>query len=122
MKLADNAPSGTFTTAGTEIAGLLLAMATSTPPAGAIPVKVTLPIVDAPPFNMVAIVTVDNTGAATVMVLVMVVPLAVAVVVTTVSVSTTSADTGNVAEVAPSATVTDAGIVKIPLSAVRRTS
>jgi hypothetical protein len=122
VKLAESAPSGTVTTAGTVIAGLLLTKATSTPPAGAMPVSVTLPTVEAPPLSMVAIDTEDNTGAATVMVLVTVVPFADAVVVTTVFVSTTSADTGKVAEVAPSATVTDAGIVKIPLSAVKRTS
>jgi hypothetical protein len=122
VKLAESAPSGTVTVAGTVIAGLLLTKSTVTPPAGAIPVNVTLPMVDAPPFSIVDIESVDNTGAATVMVLVMVVPLADAVVVTTVFVSTTSADTGKVADVAPSATVTDEGIVKMPLSAVRRTS
>jgi hypothetical protein len=121
-KFAVSAPSGTVTVAGTIRPGLLLTSATVTPPAGAIPVNVTLPTVDAPPFNIVDIERVESTGAAIVTVLVMVVPFAVAVVVTTVSVSTTSADTGKVAEVAPSATVTDAGIVKIPLSAVRRTS
>ena len=122
VKLAESAPSGTVTVAGTDRPALFLTSDTVTPPTGAIPVNVTLPTVDAPPFNIDATVTVYNTGAATVMVLVTVVPFAVAVVVTTVSVSTTSADTGNVAEEAPSATVTDAGIVKIPLSAVRRTS
>jgi hypothetical protein len=122
VKLALSAPSGTVTVAGTDTAGLLLTSDTVTPPTGATPVNVTLPTVDAPPFNIDATVTVYKTGAATVMVLVTVVPFAVAVVVTTVSVSTTSADTGKVAERAPSATVTDAGIVKIPLSAARRTS
>jgi len=122
VKFTESAPSGTVTVAGTDRPALLLTSDTITPPAGAIPVNVTLPTVDAPPFNVDATVTVDKTGAATVMVFVTVVPFAVAVVVTTVFVSTTSADTGKVADEAPSATVTDAGIVKIPLSAVRRTS
>jgi hypothetical protein len=122
VKLAVSAPSGTVTVAGTDKAALLLTSETVTPPAGAIPVNVTLPTFDAPPVNIVDIERVESTGAAIVTVFVMVVPFAVAVVVTTVSVSTTSAETGNVTELAPSATVTDAGIVKIPLSAVRRTS
>jgi hypothetical protein len=122
VKLTLSAPSGTVTVAGTDKAAFMLTSATVTPPAGAIPVSVTLPTFDAPPVNIVDIERDDNTGAAIVMVLVTVVPFAVAVVVTTVFVSTTSADTGKVTELAPSATVTDAGIVKIPLSAVRRTS
>ena len=75
MNVAELLPDGTVTLAGTPATvGLLLDNATATPPAGAGPLRVTVPVEELPAFTVEGeSVNVDGTGGlmATVVVLVM---------------------------------------------------
>jgi hypothetical protein len=53
VKVADTAPAGTVTLAGTRATLLLLERATAAPPAGAATLKVTVPLVLLPPRILV---------------------------------------------------------------------
>ena len=53
VKLALAALAGTVTLAGTCAAGLLLVSDTTTPPAGAGPLRVTVPVAEFPPTRLV---------------------------------------------------------------------
>jgi len=71
----DVEPPGTGTFAGTAAAALLLDRETMSPPAGATPVSVTVPVEDVPPLTDTGfMVTVLTTGALTVSTAVFVTP------------------------------------------------
>src|SRR5439155_1246031 len=117
VKVALVAPAGTVTLAGTVAAAvLLLASVTTIPPLGAAPLRVTVPCDVPPPVTLVGLsVSVDSVTAAeagfTVRATDLVVPLLEAVIVAAVDAVTDWVATGNVALVAPAATVTLAGTV-----------
>src|SRR5439155_8896724 len=99
--------------AGTVAAvALLLASVTTMPPAGAGPLRVTVPVEEVPPFTMVGLsvsvdsVTVTGGAAATVSVADCVTPPAVAEMAAVVDAVTVVVVTVKVALVAPAGTVT----------------
>jgi hypothetical protein len=64
-KVVDADPAGTVTLAGTVAAALALESVTTAPPAGAIPVSVTVPVEEAPPFTVAGLrVSEDAAGGA----------------------------------------------------------
>lgn len=108
-------PVGTVTLAGTVALGLVLASATTTPPLGAGPVKVTVPVDEPPP------VTLDGSsdsaakaGGTTVSVLVCVTPFRIAEMVTKVGDATAEVITLNDPLVAPAGTASEAGTLATP--------
>ena len=107
------APAATVTLAGTVAAAvLLLVSVTAAPPAGAAPFKVTVPVEEVPPVTLVGLsVMLEGVGALTVRFTDFVVPLSTAEMLDAVSAATGAVVTGNVALVAPAATVTLAGTV-----------
>src|SRR5687767_2855944 len=112
LKLALAAPAGTVTLAGTETAPLLLESATCAPPAGAGPLKVTVPETALPPVTLAGLVLRDErTAGVTEREAVCDAPPRVPVRVTEVGVATGLVVTLKVALVAPAATVTLAGTV-----------
>jgi hypothetical protein len=91
---------------------LLLVSFTTTPPVGAAPVRVTVPVLDVPAVTDVGLsVTDDSAGGLTVSTAVLLTPLYVAVIVTDVAVVTALLVAVTVAVVAPAATVIEAGTV-----------
>ena len=114
MKVAEVAPAATVTVAGTCAAVvLLLDKLTTAPPAGAGPVKRTVPVDEVPAVTDVGLTETPEPAAASVAALtvrfaVLVVPY-VAPIVTVVLPATGVVVTLNVALVAPAATVTLAG-------------
>ena len=74
IKLAELAPAGTRTLARTfAMEGLLLVRLTATPPIGAGPLRVTVPVEELPPLTDVGdIVNVERLGGFTVIVVVLV--------------------------------------------------
>lgn len=120
LKVAEAEPAGTVTlpeTVATEV--LLLARVTSVPPAGDGPVRVTVAVDDAPPITAVGFSTRDDgvTGTGvTVRVAVRTVLLKEADSVAEVLAVTTLVETGNVAEVAFTATATFWGTWAVRLS------
>ena len=118
--VADVAPAGTVTETGTLAETLELVSVTTTPPAGAAPLRVTVPVTPAPPTTDAGLTVTDvsETDAAagfTVSAAVWETTPLVAVIVTAVTAVTVVVVTLNVAVVAPAATVTDTGIVAAAL-------
>jgi hypothetical protein len=114
--VADVAPAGTVTETGTLAETLEVVSVTTTPPAGAAPLRVTVPVTPAPPTTDAGFTDTDlsETEAAagfTVSAAVFETPPLVAVMVTAVTAVTVEVVTLNVAVVAPAATVTLAGTV-----------
>jgi hypothetical protein len=68
VKFALNVPPATVTLAGTWPAGLLLLSGTATPPVGASPLSVTVPVDGFPPTTLVGFTVTDDrlTGTVTI--------------------------------------------------------
>jgi hypothetical protein len=122
------APAGTVTVEGTLAAALSLARATCAPPAGAGPLKVTVPVEDCtPPTTLVGFKVSEETvgsgggGGVTVRAAVWVTLAKDAEMVTVVDAATALVFTGKVAFVAPAGTVTLEGTLAAPLSLARAT-
>jgi hypothetical protein len=118
--VADVAPAGTVTEAGTFADTLELVSVTTTPPAGAAPLSVTVPVTPAPPttdagFTVTVLSDTVATAGFTVSAAVFETAPFVAVIVTAVTAVTVDVVTVNVAVVAPAATVTLAGTVAAAL-------
>lgn len=118
--VADVAPAGTVTLAGTAAETLELVSVTTTPPAGAAPLRITVPVTPAPPttdagFTVTDLSETDAAAGFTVSAAVFETPPLVAVIVTAVTAVTVDVVTVNVAVVAPAATVTEAGTVAATL-------
>ena len=113
VKLAELAPAGTRTLAGTfAMEGLLLVRLTETPPTGAGPLSVTVPVEELPPLTVVGDnVREERLGGFTVIVVVLVTVRYDAEMVATLREDTGEEPIWNVAEVAPEPTVTLAGTV-----------
>ena len=107
------APPATVTLTGTVAADvLLLVKVTTAPPAGAAPVRITVPVEDAPPYGLVGLSeTEEGTAGRTVNVAVFVAPFRTPEIVTDVLADTGVVVMEKVAVVAPAATVTLAGTV-----------
>jgi len=110
VKVADVLPADTVTLAGTLAAAvLLLVRLTETPPTGAAPVRVTVPVEGLPPVTLVGFKETEDrvTAGVTVNAAVRVVPAGyVPEMVTCVELATVLVVTENVALVAPAGTVT----------------
>ena len=114
VNVAVVAPAATVTLTGTVAAAvLLLDSATTAPPAGAAALNVTVPVDAVPPVRLVGFTLTDTrvTGTGFTVSVAVCVPLYVPVIVTGVAAATVNVVTGNVAVVAPAATVTLAGTV-----------
>jgi hypothetical protein len=112
VKAAVVAPAATVTDAGTWAAAVFeLVRVTTTPPAGAAPLSVTVPVEEAPPMTEVGLRLRPLRAAAgvTVKVAVRLTLLYAAVIVTAVVEDTLPVVAVKVVVVAPAATVTDAG-------------
>lgn len=111
-KVAEVEPTGTVTLPGTLTSVLLEDSPTTAPPLGAAPLKVTVPTAE-DPVAMALGETVRLTSVTGRMVRVAdkTTPPPLAVIVTGVNVATVEVDIVKVAEMAPDATVTDAGTV-----------
>ncbi len=113
VKVAVVAPARTVTEVGTVASEVLLEVRLTTlPPVGAATLRVTVPVEVVPPRTVVGLrlTEVARIGV-TVRVAVLATALAVAVIVEVALVAVTSVVIGNVAEVAPAATVTEAPTV-----------
>jgi hypothetical protein len=124
LKIAEVAPAGTVTVAGTVAAALELVKATTAPPGGAGPFRYTLLAVDGtPPTNAVGDrYSDDNATGLTISVPGLVTPPYAAEIVTLVAAATFVVFTVKVAVVAPAATVTVAGTVAAALELVKATT
>jgi len=115
VKRALVAPAGTVTVLGTLARLELLRNCTTTPPAGAGPLRVTVPVAVLPPQTEVGLIVSDwsvTLGAGlTVRVAVRETPPAEAVIVTLVALETARVETVKVALVVPAGTVTVLGTV-----------
>jgi hypothetical protein len=113
VKVFVEAPAGTVTEAGTVAAPVFEEdSVTTTPPAGAGPVSVTVPVELLPPTTLAgATLAAERAGGVTVRTAVFVTPAETPVIVTDVEAATARDVTVNVAVVAPAATVTAAGTV-----------
>ena len=60
LKLAESFPAGTVTVAGSVESDVLLASFTASPPEGASPLRVTVPMEDAPPTTLVGLRLTDS--------------------------------------------------------------
>ena len=111
MNVADVAPGGTLTEAGTgSAAGMLDASVTALPPVGAAWFKVAVQVVEAPDVTLVGLQTSEDTPRAGVMVTVaMVLPPSGAVTVTVSEAATEPAVAVKVAVVVVAGTVSEAG-------------
>jgi hypothetical protein len=117
-------PAGTVTDVATVPAAVLLEdSATTNPPEGALPERVTVPVEAVPPTTDVGLnETPVKTGAVIVRVAVGEVPFPVAVIVDVVFDATPTVVTVNVPVVAPAATLTDDGTVAAALLELRATA
>ena len=113
VKLTELAPAGTKTLAGTfAMEGLLLVRLTATPPTGAGPLRVTVPVEEFPPLTDVGdSVREERLGGLTVIVVVLVTVRYEAEMVAVPAVDIGDELIWNVAEVAPEPTVTLTGTV-----------
>jgi hypothetical protein len=101
-----------MTDAGTVAAALLLFKATGVPPGAAMPLSVTVPVDEFPPFTEVGLRLNDRSAAGEIVSLAVGAALfRVAVIVAVVCALTPVVVTANVAVVCPAGTVTDAGTV-----------
>src|SRR3990170_2305020 len=110
-KLAVVAPAATVTLAGSVAAALLLDSATSAPPAGAGPFKLTVPVEDSPPVTLAGLTETAASAGGLIVRAGFCVPLKLAVIKAEVTAPTALVFTENVAVVSPAATVTLAGSV-----------
>jgi hypothetical protein len=116
VKVAEVAPAATVTLEGGTALVLLEVSATASPPVGAAPVKVTVPVDEVPPITEVGeTASVFGTGGMIVRVVVTVVPREFAVTVAVVDVATGVVAMVNVPVVEPAATVTFVGVVALVL-------
>jgi hypothetical protein len=117
VKVAVLLPAATVTEGGTAAAGELLDSATGMPPAGAAESRVTVPVELAPPLTLVGLTfRVESVPAAVIVSeAFFVVPLNAPLMVAVAVAVTVRVVTGNVAEVWPAATVTEAGTVAFGL-------
>lgn len=114
VNVAEVAPDGTVTLAGTFAYPLLEARVTTAPPVPAAPFNVTVPVAVFPPTTEVgATVRLESAGADIVRDAVLLKPANVPVMVAVTVDVTDVVEIENVAEVAPAATVTDAGTVAL---------
>lgn len=112
VKVAVVAPARTVTLAGTVALALSEVRLTTIPPGPAAPVRVTVPVEEFPPTNVVGErAMLVSVAALTVSVAVCVAPLSVPVIVTVAVVDTAVVVTAKVALVAPAGTLTEAGTV-----------
>jgi len=116
--VTDVVPAGTVTELGTVVLGSLEVKETDRPPAGALPLRVTVPVELEPPVTVVGFkVSPVKLGAFTVKVADLLALFRVPVIVTDVALATGVVVTLNVAEVAPPRTVTFVGTVPAALLA-----
>ena len=112
VKVAEVAPAGTVTLAGTVAAEvMLLDKVTTAPPEGAAAVRVTVPVEGVPPVTVVGFKVTDKTAGGLTVSVAPAVPLNVAEIEGEAVAPTGNEVTVKVAEVAPAATVTLAGTV-----------
>jgi hypothetical protein len=111
VKVAEEDPAATVTLAGVVELALLSESVTTMPPAGAKPVRVTVPVEELPPATGVGLMATEVNAAGFTVSVVVREPFRVAVIVTGVAELTPLVVIENVAEVAPPATVTLAGTV-----------
>ena len=116
VNVTDVAPAGTVTETGTLAETLELVSVTTTPPDGAAPLRVTVPVTPAPPttdtgFTVTDLSETEAAAGFTVSAAVFETPPLVAVIVTAVTAVTVVVVTLNVAVVDPAATVTLAGLI-----------
>ena len=116
VKLAEVAPSGTTAVDGTTASELLLARLTAVPPSPAGPLSVTAPVAIVPPPTVVGFTETELSAAGvTVNVAVFAADPEPAEIVAVTCVLTPVVETGKLAELAPGATVTEAGTVTVPV-------
>ena len=116
VKVAEVAPAATVTLEGGTALVLLEVSATASPPVGAGPVIVSVPVDEVPPITEVGeTASVFGTGGMIVRVVVTVVPREFAVTVAVVDVATGVVAMVNVPVVEPAATVTFVGVVALVL-------
>lgn len=123
VKVAELAPAATVTVAGTvAVAGSLLLRVTTNPPAGAGPLRFTVPAAVSPPVTELGVsVNPVSAGGFTVTEALALLPFEVAVISAVVAAATGDVATVKPAEVAPPGTVTDAGAVAAGSLLVRPT-
>lgn len=111
VNLADAVPAATVTVPGTlAVAGLLLASVITTPPVGAGPVRVTVPVDGVPPETVVGFnARLERAGGITVIVACLIILAKLAVMITAVRRATGVVEIVKVAAVLPDATVTLTG-------------
>lgn len=123
VNVAVVAPAATVTLTGVLEDVLSSDNVTTEPPAGAAPLRVTVPVEEVPPVTVTGlIVKFERVGALIVRAAVFVTPARIPETVTLVLVPTATVVTLNVAEVVPAATVTLAGVVADALSSDRVTT
>ncbi len=123
VKVAELAPAATVTDADVAAQPLLEASCTVRPPVGAAPLSVTVPVEEVPPTTEVGdTVRLVGVGGMTVRAAVAVELPETAVIVAEVVAASGIVATTNVAEVAPSATVTLLGGIAYPLLDVKVTT
>jgi len=112
VKVTEVRPAGMVTDFGRVAADWLLDRATTSPPVGAAPLRVTVPVEDLPPATLVGLNVRDvSVGGLTVSDAVCELPFRVPVIVAWVAVATAVDLTVKFAVLFPDATVTDAGTV-----------
>jgi len=122
-KVAVVAPAATVTELGTVALVALDFRLTTTPPVGAAPVRVTVPVEDAPPTTDAGErLSLLSVGAAIASAAVAELVPELAVIVEEVEDATAAVETANVAVVFPDATVTLAGTVALELLEVKLTT
>jgi hypothetical protein len=120
VKVIEVMPPGIVTVAGTIAEDRLLESVITAPPAGAGPVRVTVPVEDAPPATVVGLrLNADRTAGVIVRVAVLEVGPRSAVMLTAVCEATPVVVIVNVTDVFPAGTVTNAGTDAAPLLLVR---
>lgn len=120
--VAEELPAGMVTNGRSEMLELLEEIVTFTPPDGASPDRFTVPVVPTPPITVAGLkVMLMRVAGVNVSDAVLETPLRVAVIVAVAELETPVVATLKVAEVAPAATVTFAGVVAGAPEALRVT-